>query len=112
MRRPSCARRPCSSGYFEVSEWLAARPDAPAMALGFLVFAPRQLYGRYLAEQFRAAKGPMLRHLPHSVSRPQRQSSGFLLEAGGRQHRVDRVALAVGGFAAPDEAPRPVFSNP
>ncbi|WP_161600967.1 FAD/NAD(P)-binding protein [Teichococcus oryzae] len=94
------------------AEWLAARPDAPRAAPGEPVFAPRRLYGRYLSEQFRAAEGPMLRHVALPVSRLERTGGGFVLRAGEETWRAGRVALAVGGFAAPGGAPPPMFSNP
>lgn len=96
------------------AEWLERQPDAPPPEEEGPRFAPRMLYGRYLREAFRAAEGPMLRHVPQQVTALEpRPEGGFLLRGGeGASHAAERVVLAAGGFAAEQGSPPHVFGNP
>jgi uncharacterized NAD(P)/FAD-binding protein YdhS len=100
---------PDRPGHF--SEWLAARPDAPAApADSGPIFAPRVLFGAYLEEQLAAAMarpGAAIEVLRHRVDAVERQpGGGFRLSAVAGQWDAGRVMLAVGGFAAaPGEPP-------
>ncbi|EHM00381.1 FAD dependent oxidoreductase [Acetobacteraceae bacterium AT-5844] len=98
-------------------EWLAGRPDAPeAPADGGPVFAPRALYGTYLEEQLAAAlsrPGAKLEVLPHRVESVEPLlGGGFRLGADGRSWQVERVLLAVGGFASAEGEPPYLIGNP
>lgn len=92
-------------------EWLAGRDDAPQPpADGGPVFAPRALYGAYLAAQF-AATG--ITPLPFRVETVESlPDGGFRLGSGNRSWRVARVVLALGGFASPVGAPPHLIGNP
>jgi uncharacterized NAD(P)/FAD-binding protein YdhS len=98
-------------------EWLATRADAPeAPADGGPVFAPRALYGEYLAEQFAAAAtrpGASIATLPRRVETVEPlPGGGFRLGAGTESWRVGRVLLALGGFASPAGEPPHLIGNP
>jgi len=92
-------------------EWLAGRDDAPeAPADGGPVFAPRALYGAYLAAQF-ATTG--ITTLPCRVETVESlPDGGFRLGAGSQSWHVARVVLALGGFASPVGAPPHLIGNP
>ncbi|MGY4802875.1 FAD/NAD(P)-binding protein [Teichococcus aerofrigidensis] len=100
----------------DFSEWLAARrpeirtEDGP-------VFAPRALYGAYLRQALTAAlddPAGRLRHHSEAVAEVMPgEKGGFRLRgASGLEERVDRLVLALGGFASGGGAPPHVHGNP
>jgi uncharacterized NAD(P)/FAD-binding protein YdhS len=99
--------------------WLdaAGEPDGlRATPVG--LFAPRGLYGAYLAEQLRDAimadRGPpRLGILPDEVVDVERDGAGFrLLTACGRSHRASGIVLALGNLRPARGAGSVRFSDP
>jgi len=102
---------PDQPGHF--ATWLAGQPDASPSGEG-PCFAPRRLYGRYLREQFCAAVGEGVRHVPCRVTavRPLPEGGFRLLAEDGTEHRAAHVVLALGGFASEAGSPPHLFGNP
>ncbi|WP_160000640.1 FAD/NAD(P)-binding protein [Roseomonas sp. 18066] len=109
---PAAGMSPFPDKPAHFTDWLAAQPDAPPLPAAGPRFAPRYLYGRYLQELW-AAAAPAIRHVPRGVASVERAGAGFrVTDTSGEAFAVDRVVLAVGGFAATPGAPPHLAGDP
>ncbi|ONG51620.1 hypothetical protein BKE38_15835 [Pseudoroseomonas deserti] len=108
---PAAGMSPFPDRPSDFADWLAAQPDAPPPPAEGPRFAPRRLYGRYLQALWSASPA---RHVPRGVaSVTQAEGGGFrVTDTAGEVLEVDRVVLAVGGFAAEAGAPPHLAGDP